>query len=124
MREGRQWAIDATKGIRGVEYDWRREASDGDEYPKTTISVPVIEPGDPELAARMGEGDVRVARVDVEVRALSMDAAYDMIDKIEEAFVRAQGDREVDFAGFEASWEMESQPIVMAVSRYWILVRG
>ena len=125
LREVRQWAVDATKGIRSVTYDWRRKANASGDYPMTTVSVPNAERASAELQAKLGGGDVRAATVEVEARALTMGSAYDELDAVEEAFSKAQvRGFDVEFASYEATWSTDGEPVVTATASYMVLHRG
>lgn len=123
LDEVRNWAVDATASLR-PDLDWPREANESSDYPMTTISVPSAEPASPDLIARMGEADARQAVVRVEVRALTMQDAYDRLRQVEDALAAAQGDRILDFGGYSAEWEGESTMTVVAVSEYTLVYRG
>lgn len=123
LSEVRDWFIAATMGM-GVHYDFPPDVSDRDAYPLTYVSLAMAGTPDLSVLAEYGDADVRMATVQIETRALSMDSALAELQRVENALSKKQGDRIVRFSGWSADWTLEGEPVVQATESLTVIYRG
>ena len=123
LSEGRDWFVKATMGM-DVDYDYPLDVSDRDAYPVTTIRLASAAPASGAILDRFGDADVRMATVEIETRALTMEGALAELQRVEDALAERRGERILEFVEFTADWDLEGEPVVQASESFSVIYRG